>query len=377
MGQMNTIVKKYALGIAIVLFTSFFFHASAMENLGEELRSVIVSSFKVDLDLLEWFPEYNIVPIYLRFKINNPYPEEVTINRLEYAIYANEKIVIEEVITQEEIWLQTEITLPPGEILTLLDSPVLNFSKIDEETKELILKGTANWNVKGNVYFDTPMGVSTAPIQGIRTDYPPKTFNTVIYVKDKDWNPIAQAKVILFSEFYTLNKFTDEEGKAIFLNLPYPNYTLTLKVSKEGYFPYEKSIDVSEPEPPTGEIVELYLITKLTIEVKDEAGKPISNANVIIASKEAGNFSKITNEYGIAEFEIPRANYTLSVSKRGYLLHEETLDLSKSATSTKIIQLTAKEVVWWKQYWYAIVGIIAICVAIPIILRLKRKRLFR
>jgi len=55
---------------------------------------------------------------------------------------------------------------------------------------------------------------------------PSERFNTVIYVIDKDFTPIAQAKVALISKFYILNKITDNEGKAEFLNLPFTNYTL-------------------------------------------------------------------------------------------------------------------------------------------------------
>jgi len=102
---------------------------------------------------------------------------------------------------------------------------------------------------------------------------------------------------------------------------------------------------------------------------------PISDVNVTIVSKEAGNFSKTTDTTGLAEFEIPRANYTLSLSKRGYLSHEETLDLSKSETSTKIIQLIAETKPWWEEYWYLIVGAIVVYIGIPIILKLRKKML--
>ena len=70
---------------------------------------------------------------------------------------------------------------------------------------------------------------------------PSERFNTVIYVIDKDFTPIAQAKVALISKFYILNKITDNEGKAEFLNIPFTNYTLILKVSKKGYFPIRNS----------------------------------------------------------------------------------------------------------------------------------------
>ena len=315
--------------------------------------------------------------IDMTFEISNPYTENITLDRIEYQIYVNEEKIEERITKFRDILMKGEEVIQAGEIKTIEVLPSgIDFSKINQKTKNLILENAVKWDVTGTVYFATSKGILSAPIQGIRKDYPPpnpsKRFGTVIYVKDKDWNPIAQAKVSLISKLYILNKFTDEEGKAIFLNLPYTNYTLTLKVSKEGYFPYEKSIEVSEPFLPLGETVELYPIIELTIEVRDIAGIPINNANVTLSSKDVGDFIKNTNASGVAEFKIPRTDYTLTVSKKGYLPHEESLDLSKSKIESKVIQLKA-EIPWWQQHWYVIAGIVAICVIVPVIFKIKRK----
>lgn len=341
-----------------------------------ELPKVIISSFKPDIDILKLFPEYQRTAIAMTFKISHPYTEKITIERIEYKIYANGTLIEERSNKPEEVLMKGKEIIPPGEIKTIEIIPEVDFSKIDERTKNLILEKKVKWSVTGTIYFNTSKGIIAAPIQGIIADYPSgKEFGIIIYVKDKSWNPIAQAKVTLTSKFFTLAQLSDEGGKAIFLNLPYPNYSLTLKVSKEGYFPYKKSINVSEPRPPTGEIVELYLVGKLTIEVRDSAGMPIRNANVTLSSKDVGVFNKTTNESGIAEFEIPRTDYTLSVVKKGYLPYEEVLDLSKSPIESKTIQLKP-ELSWLEQYWfYLIIGVIAICIIVPIVLRLKRKSL--
>ena len=77
----------------------------------------------------------------------------------------------------------------------------------------------------------------------------------------------------------------------------------------------------------------------------------------------------------MVEFEIPRTDYTLTVSKKGYLSYKEFLDLSKSPIETKTIQLKP-ELTWWEQYWpYIIAGVIAVCIIVSIVLRLKRKSL--
>jgi len=376
MGVLKLYKEKYCqvliVTLVILSFYSFFYVYAEGES-QPELPSIIISSFKVDVDFLRMFPEYQRTTIEMTLKICHPYTEEISLEHIEYKIYANETLIEERSTKFKEILMKDKEIIPPGEVKTIEIIPDIDFSKIDESTKNLILERKAKWNVTGTVYINTSKGVLTAPIQSIRTDYPSKTFNTIIYVKDKDWNPIVQVKVTLFSEFYILNEFTDEEGKAIFLNLPYTNYTLALKVSKEGYFPYEKSIDVSEPKPPTGEIVELYLITRLPINVRDAAGTPIIDANITFAS-EVGNFTRTTNASGIAEFEIPRANYTLTVFKKGYLPHKESWDLSKFKIESKVIRLTA-EIPWWKEYGYLIARALAVSIAIPVIVILiKRKR---
>jgi hypothetical protein len=158
-------------------------------------------------------------------------------------------------------------------------------------------------------------------------------------------------------------------GLMEFSEIPFANYTI--KVSKEDYLPYEGFFNLSKTV--TVKVVQLSLSTKLKVEVRDEKANPIVGANVSLVSKEFGNFTKTTNTSGIVEFEIPRANYTLKISKKGYLSYEEPLDLSKSPIESKIIQLKP-ELTWWQQYWpYLIIGAIAVCIIIPVILRLKRK----
>jgi len=114
--------------------------------------------------------------------------------------------------------------------------------------------------------------------------------------------------------------------------------------------------------------------SKIIIEVKDEKWNWIEGANVTLISKE-GNFSGLTNASGSVEFEVPTANYTIRVSKEGYITREESIELSAPSTVVRIIQLhpsKSGESPWWQQYWYAIAGIIALCI-IPIVLRKRRK----
>ena len=201
----------------------------------------------------------------------------------------------------------------------------------------------------------------------------------IVEVKDETGNPLSDVNITLTSEKGNFTQFTNASGIAKFL-IPRAKYTL--KIFKEGYLPHEEALDLST-SPTMRKSIQIYHGVKLTVEVKDEEGRPISNAYVDLLSEDVGNFTKTTNASGIAEFEIPRTNYTLRVSKEGYLTYEETLDLSERATSTKVIQLKAKLPLWQKylqdivskieQYKYPIVGAITICVIIAVIFKLKRK----
>jgi len=193
----------------------------------------------------------------------------------------------------------------------------------------------------------------------------------IIEVKDEGWSPISGAKVLFIFREGWFSAITDKLGVAE-VKIPTTNYTL--KVSKEGYFPHEESLNISVPSAIM-RVIQLYRSIKLTLEIRDEAGAPINNATVAFSSKDVGNFTKTTNASGMAEFEIPRTDYTLTVSKKGYLSYKEFLDLSKSPIETKTIQLKP-ELTWWEQYWpYIIAGVIAVCIIVPIVLKLKRKSL--
>jgi hypothetical protein len=191
-----------------------------------------------------------------------------------------------------------------------------------------------------------------------------------IEVKDEVWNPISGANITLISQENSFDKISNASGTVEF-EVPTTNYTI--KVFKKGYLPHEETLELSKPSTIMKSI-QLYPSIRLILEIKDEAYNPLSNAIVTLSSKEFGDFTKTTNDSGIAEFEIPRTNYTLSVVKKGYLPHEEVLDLSKSPIGSKVIQLKP-ELTWLEQYWfYLIIGVIVLCIIIvPIVLRLKRR----
>ena len=312
------------------------------------------------------------VMLDLIFSIYNPNEVNITLERVEYKIYCSGRFMQNE--TYESFF--EELNIPSNQTETLKLSPVIDLSSTDEKTRNIFFEGGVEWNVTGFAYFDTTAGVLRVEIKKPKVEYTPDiytpTSRITIEVKDEKWDHISGANVTLISKDEIFDKITNASG-AVEFEIPSANYTL--KVSKEGYSTHEESLDLSTPATMM-KVIHLYPSIKLTVEIWDDVGKPISDVNVTFDSVDVGNFSKTTNVSGVAEFEIPRANYTLTVSKKGYLPHEDCLDLSKSIIESKVIQLKA-ELTWWQQYWSAIAWIIVICVAIPVILRLKKKSLFR
>jgi len=444
MNQFNLRKKCVILLTLIILFAASY---SIVNVHGLEEPLVTVSSLRVHSTP----PEIPAAMLDVEFKIYNPDDMNVTLYRIEYKIYVNGTQVGDQV---SKFWEAIDIL--PNETKTIEINPVVDLSSFNDETREIILERGASWDITGIAYFITPEGTFSV---SIRTNGYTLTTKITIRVKDEKDYPISSANITLQSESGKFNKVGDELGRAEFI-LPCENYQLkiskegyqpyqeslnlakplvvveviqlvtsfrptpssrvtvevkdekwdhisganvtliskdeifdkitnasgavefeipsanyTLKVSKEGYSTHEESLDLSTPATMM-KVIHLYPSIKLTVEIWDDVGKPISDVNVTFDSVDVGNFSKTTNVSGVAEFEIPRVNYTLTVSKKGYLPHEDCLDLSKSIIESKVIQLKA-ELTWWQQYWSAIAWIIVICVAIPVILRLKKKSLFR
>ncbi|MEM0328213.1 MAG: hypothetical protein QXP36_01845 [Conexivisphaerales archaeon] len=201
----------------------------------------------------------------------------------------------------------------------------------------------------------------------------------IIEVVDENWLPISGANVTLIFKEGSFREITNASGLVEF-EVPTTNYTV--KVSKEGYIPHEEFLEISIPSTMM-RTIQLYPSVRLTVKIRDEAGNPLSDVNINLTSH-LGNFSKTTNSSGIAEFEIPRANYTLSISKKGYLPHQETLDLPKSTIECKVTIWLTAELPWWQKYlqaiangaqryWYIIAIIVAICVIVPVFLKIWRK----
>jgi LEA14-like dessication related protein len=242
-----------------------------------------------------------------------------------------------------------EFILPPGNYqLRIYKEGYCPYEEFFNLTKPLIIEKVIN------LVASSP----SLPLSKIR-----------IEVEDEKWNRVKGANVTLISKEGTFSGVTDIAGKVEF-EIPSTKYTL--KIFKESFLPYEEILDLSTPSN-VGKIIQIYHAIKLKLEIVDEKGNPIRDANVTFSSKDVGNFTKTTNESGIVEFEIPRIDYTLSVKKKGYLPYEEVLDLSKSPIESKTLQLKP-ELTWLEQYWsYLLIGVIAICIVVPIVLRLKRR----
>jgi LEA14-like dessication related protein len=336
---------------------------------GNELKTPIVTAaFQMPGRFSKSFPTTFFVNITLN--IFNPNNVTIQLRFVELKYYLNETFLNREGFAEEE-------NIPPNERKALTVAAMIDFSSISEQIEALKEgKNIGKLNIKGTAYFLTPSGKLVAPIEKEEMEYPTTGPALPLYpskitieVEDEKWNRIEGASVTLISKENTFSGITDSAGKVEF---EVPSTKYTLRIFKEGFLPYEEILDLSTPSN-VGKIIQIYHAIKLKLEIVDGRGNPIKDANVTFSSKDVGNFTKTTNDSGIAEFEIPRTNYTLSVVKKGYLPYEEVLDLSKSPIESKVIQLKPK-LPWWEQYSpYLLIGVIAICIIIPIFLRLKRK----
>lgn len=364
--QGDKMIKISSWIILILFFTFLPYSAVAAED---SLKNPIITTTFQLHSLLSQPPT---AFLDIEFSIHNPNNVTITLAGVKLKYYFNKKFLNEEGFPQF-------LRIPPNETKQTEVSAMVDITSLDEGTRDTLKKGEGSWDINGSAYFVGPSGKELiVPIKKVEIKQPPPveyipplySSKIKIEVEDENWVPVANASVMLISKETSFKGITNASGSIEF-EIPTTNYTI--RVSKEGFITREESLKLSVPSNVMKSI-QLYRASKLIVGVRDETGKPIANTNVTLSSKDVGNFTKVTNASGIAEFEIPRANYTLSVSKKGYLSYEESLDLSKSATSTKVIQLIAK-LTWWQKYWYLIAGVVIICIVISIVLKIRKKKL--
>jgi hypothetical protein len=202
----------------------------------------------------------------MTWKIHHPYTDEITLDRIEYKIYADGTPIIEKVSEFKEKTIRAE-TILPGKITTLTFGPIVDLSKIDEEEKNRIVANTAKWSITGVAYFHSSAGTLSAPIIGIKPEYPSDTSRITIEVRDEAWNPVGGTKITFVYEFGHFSKFATESGLAEF-EVPATKYTVI--ASKEGYEPYQESLDLSTPSVG-GKVIQL---TKSAVPEVTKPAKP-------------------------------------------------------------------------------------------------------
>jgi LEA14-like dessication related protein len=366
--QGNKMSVKISTAVILILFFILLsFNYAVASN---ELKTPLVTAtFQMPGRFSKSFPTTFFVNITLN--IFNPNNVTIQLRFVELKYYLNETFLNREGFAEEE-------NIPPNERKALTVAAMIDFSGVSEQIEALREgKNIGKLNIKGTAYFLTPSGKLIAPIEEEEAKYlttgptlPSYPSKITIEVEDEKWNRVEGANVTLISKEGTFSSVSDGAGKVEF---EVPSTKYTLRIFKEDFLPHEETLDLSTPSN-VGKIIQIYHAIKLKLEIIDEKGNPIRDANVTFSSKDVGNFTKTTNESGIAEFEIPRTDYTLTVKKKGYLPYEEFLDLSKSPIESKTIQLKP-ELTWLEQYWaYLIIGVIALCIIIiPIVLRLKRR----
>jgi len=357
-------LTKYLISINVILviLASFLCYA-------EEVESTELPTVAFSLNGLNPYNNKTLASFDLQIFIYNPTDQEIFLGKIEIEFYFSGKLISKEVIDKEHGW--DVVSWFPHRTDNMGIGSTVDLTSVNEKTREKAFTNVNEWFIKGIAYFGTSYeGPFTEKVPIIWLEKR-SLCEIRLKVVDEKWNAVSNATILFAFPGGRFGGITDKSGEVSGIEIPTMNYII--KVLKEGYLPHEETLNLSTPST-VGKVIQIYRGIKLRLEIINEKGNPIKDANITFSSKDVGNFSKATNASGIAEFEIPRTNYTLSVTKKGYLPYKEVLDLSKSPIESKVIQLNP-ELTWLEQHWlYLIIGVIVLCIIIvPIVLRLKRR----
>lgn len=143
---------------------------------------------------------------------------------------------------------------------------------------------------------------------GNRPDPGPNQTSITVHVRDYEGTPLSGFEV--FTSPATSTVSTDSTGSAT-LNLNEGGYSVTVR--KNGYTAFSRVYTVATGFPLT---VSLTYISRITITVRDEKGRPASGA---ILSSDPALPEKVLDENGKTEFlNLPEVNYSFTVKRDKY-----------------------------------------------------------
>ena len=161
---------------------------------------------------------------------------------------------------------------------------------------------------------------------------PSRQATVTVYVYDGHTSaPIQGARVTLDSTEQT----TGSDGRAVFANVPFGSYVL--QVTKSGYSPYRRSIDVMNDTVriDVALMQERPKVTATVTVVNARTGAPVAGATVQF---ENGTmvYTGTTGTDGIARITLPVGGYTLRVSASGFYPFSQTVFVPQSGFSTTV-----------------------------------------
>jgi LEA14-like dessication related protein len=247
---MKEIIKRQTFStLSLIVLLGSLYGGTTINNAGLPTVTASVSPFPLEVSL-EVIPA---IMLHINFDIYNPAVVAIVLDRIAYKIFVSGRQIGAETFDQK-------ISIPPNESKTIEYTPVFDLSLVDKKTKEIISEERGQWKISGLAYFHTPEGVLEVPIREREITYPSESYVPVtplsritIEVKDRSWSPIVGANITLVSEGKEFKKITSESGLAEF-EIPATNYVL--KVTKEGYEPYQESLDLSTPSVG-GKVIQL------------------------------------------------------------------------------------------------------------------------
>ncbi len=153
------------------------------------------------------------------------------------------------------------------------------------------------------------------------------TYQTVFNVTDVYQNPLENASITLFGDYYSVNVTTDANGQA---TVDLPQLYFRASVSKTGYL--DKSFDITVSEPTTFN-VELIKYNVVKFYFVDTNGTPIPNVEFYLYDYALSqSVLHTTDAQGYFETDLPSGLYAITSYTFGYYRFNKTLEVDSDTS---------------------------------------------
>lgn len=170
-------------------------------------------------------------------------------------------------------------------------------------------------------------------------DFPATSFSLIVRVVSNESGnpPIQGADVVLVSQNLSMSQKTNQDGEVIFHDLARGTYSLTVR--KEGFLDHKQSVSVPQQEV----LIRLKKLLELVIEVKDQdTSQPVQGARVKVEGEQIER-EVYTDQNGIARVQVVEGQYTVTVSKEGYVDSRAQVTVPLPQGQNKLVVMLKKQ----------------------------------